>query len=94
MMNRHRHPYFEHLRAYCLSPYDSVVSGYAESREHKYRITTICWQSATSDGRGKCPSYVMKKIYEMTLDEFRKWVISIWRDEVMEDVISIERIYD
>ena len=94
MIDKHKQPYFEHLQAYCISPYELALSDYAESREQKYKITTICWKSAAPDSDGNNPPYVMKKIYEMSLDEFREWVISTWRDEVLEDVISIEKNND
>lgn len=63
---------------------------YSIRKNDRYRITTIDWSSPTNKLIGKKLSeQVHKKIYEIPLEEFNQWFVSL-SDE--EEVLMIERI--
>ena len=83
------HPDPNFLPAYCHYPLQWAKNEYRSSRKHRYQITTIDLTYATNPATGEIDSnYVHKKIYEMSLEEFKYWQVGLHN----EDIISIEKI--
>jgi hypothetical protein len=83
------HPVPKFLTFYRSCPLAWAKNEYYSSRKHRYKITTINWNSVTNKLTGKkIYGYVKINIYEMTLEEFKDWSLGLHN----EDIISIEKI--
>ena len=89
MYNNHIHPRNKFLKFYDSCPLAWAKNEYNISKNHRYEITTIDWNSPTNKLTGeKLYDFVHRNTYEVTLEEFLNWFVGLTNEEI----VSIEKI--
>ena len=89
MNNNHINPRNKFLKFYHSCPLTWAKNEYNNSNKHRYKITTINWNSVTNKLTGeKLYDFVHRNTYEVTLEEFLNWFVGLTNEEI----VSIEKI--